>query len=159
MNPNAALTMTPAAAAGAASAANPPRFANVQVGDTLPPVSVPPLSRTTLALYAGASGDHVPLHIDQDVARKAGMPDVFGHGMLTAAWLGRVLTGWVRQQQIRSMELRFTGITHLYNAITCTGRVTRKFEQNGEQRVDLEIQAANQYGEQKIAGVATVALE
>ena len=48
-------------------------FADVNVGDTLPPLALPALDRTTLALFAGASGDHVPLHIDTDVARKAGM--------------------------------------------------------------------------------------
>ena len=45
-----------------------------------------------LALFAGASGDHNPIHIDIDFARKAGMPDVFAHGMLSMAWLGRLLT-------------------------------------------------------------------
>ncbi len=45
-----------------------------------------PVDRTTLALFAGASGDHNPIHIDIDFARRAGMPDVFAHGML--AWPG-----------------------------------------------------------------------
>ncbi len=135
-----------------------PRFDDVKVGDQLAPVLVPALSRTTLALYAGASGDHVPLHIDIDVARKAGMPDVFGHGMLTAAWLARVVTGWVPQHRIRSLNLRFSGITHLYNEIRCTGQVREKLQAGGEQRVVLDILAANQYGEVKVVGDATVAL-
>ena len=63
-------------------------FDAVNVGDALPPLSLPPLTRTTLALYAGASGDHNPMHIDIDFARAAGMPDVFAHGMLSMAWLG-----------------------------------------------------------------------
>ena len=54
----------------------------VSVGDVLPPLSLPPVTRATLALYAGASGDHNPIHIDVDFARAAGMPDVFAHGML-----------------------------------------------------------------------------
>ena len=58
----------------------------MQVGDTLPPLTLPPVNRTTLALFCGASGDHNPIHIDIDFARKAGMPDVFAHGML--AWPG-----------------------------------------------------------------------
>lgn len=48
-------------------------------GTTLPPLRLPPVSRTTLALYAGASGDHNPIHIDLDVARSAGLGDVFAH--------------------------------------------------------------------------------
>lgn len=41
-----------------------PRFDEIQVGDTLPALNLPPISRTTLALFAGASGDHNPIHID-----------------------------------------------------------------------------------------------
>ena len=64
-----------------------PTFDTVQVGDALPPLQLPPVDRTTLALFAGASGDHNPIHIDIDFARRAGMPDVFAHGMLSA-WPG-----------------------------------------------------------------------
>ncbi len=130
----------------------------VQVGDTLPPLTLEPINRTTLALFAGASNDHNAIHIDIDYARKAGMPDVFAHGMLSMAYLGRLLTLWADQRQLRDFGVRFVGITHLGHRITCTGRVTEKFEADGEQRVRLEIQTANQYGETRILGDAVVAL-
>ena len=134
-----------------------PQFAAVKVGDALPPLVLPPITRTTLALFAGASGDHNQIHIDTDYARKAGMPDVFAHGMLSMAYLGRLLTQWVDQRQIRSFGVRFTGITHLGHQITCTGKVLQKFEVDGEQRVKLEVQTANQYGDIKVVGDAIVA--
>ena len=62
-----------------------PTFDSVQLGDVLPPLDMPPINRTQLALFAGASGDHNPIHIDTDFARQAGMPDVFAHGMLGMA--------------------------------------------------------------------------
>jgi len=136
-----------------------PRFQDVQVGDKLPPLRLPAINRTTLALYCGASGDHNPIHIDIDFARKARMPDVFAHGMLSAAYLGRLLTGWVPQAQLRNVAIRFTGITHLGNQPTCTGVVTGKYEESGEKRVKVAIQCANQYGEQKLLGEAIVALD
>lgn len=135
-----------------------PSYAAIDVGYALPPLDMPPLSRTTLALYAGASGDHNPIHIDIDFARKAGMVDVFAQGMLSAAYLGRLLTRWVPQQNIRSLGMPFVGITHRYPAVRCTGRVAEKFEAEGEQRVRLEITTANQYGEAKITAEAVVAL-
>ena len=70
-------------------------FDALQVGDAIPVLELPPVSRLTLALYCGASGDHNPIHVDSDFARSAGMPDVFAHGMLSMAWLGRLLTDWV----------------------------------------------------------------
>ena len=76
-----------------------PTYDSVTVGDEIAPLALPPLTRATLALYAGASGDHNPVHIDIDFARAAGMPDVFAHGMLSMAWLGRLLTNWAPQRE------------------------------------------------------------
>ena len=137
---------------------NQPDFNVLQVGDTLPALQLPVVDRTTLALFAGASGDHNRVHIDIDYVRAAGMPDVFAHGMLSMAWLGRLLTQWTDQRQLRSFGVRFQGITHLGHQITCTGKVVEKFEAEGEQRVKLEIQTANQYGDVRIVGDAIVAL-
>ena len=130
----------------------------LQVGDTLPPLALPPVDRTTLALFAGASGDHNRVHIDIDFARKAGMPDVFAHGMLSMAWLGRLLTQWADQRRIRNFGVRFTGITHLGHRITCSGKVVEIVEVQGERRAKVQIQTTNQYGEQKIVGDAEIAL-
>ncbi|MCL1962399.1 MAG: MaoC family dehydratase [Desulfovibrionaceae bacterium] len=136
----------------------PPAFDAVQIGDTLPPLQLPPVDRATLALFGGASGDHNPIHIDTDFARRAGMTDVFAQGMLGMAWLGRLLTGWAPQARLRRFDVRFQGITHLGNAMRCEGRVVEKFEAEGERRVRVEVHSANQYGQIKISGEAIVAL-
>ncbi len=135
-----------------------PSFDSVRVGDTLPELALPPVERAALALFAGASGDHNPIHIDLDFARRAGMADVFAHGMLGMAWLGRLLTGWAPQSRLRSYQARFLGITHLGNAICCRGRVVEKLEANGERCVRIEVHSANQFGQTKIVGEALVAL-
>jgi acyl dehydratase len=135
-----------------------PSFELIQVGDELPALQLPPVDRTTLALFAGASGDHNPIHIDIDVARRAGMPDVFAQGMLGMAWLAQLVTRWVSQSQLRQLEARFQGITHLGNAIRCTGRVTEKLTQGNERCVRVELQSVNQFGQAKIVGNALVAL-
>ena len=134
------------------------QYDTIQVGDTLPALELPPVERKMLALFAGASGDHNAVHIDIDYARRAGMPDVFAHGMLSMAWLGRLLTQWVDQRQLRQFGVRFVGITHIGHRIVCTGRVVEKFEADGERRVRLEIQTANQYGEPRVVGDAVVSL-
>ena len=63
---------------------NSSQLRDVQIGFELPPLILPAINRTTLALYAGASGDHNQVHIDLDFARKSRQPDVFAHGMLSA---------------------------------------------------------------------------
>ena len=136
----------------------PPSYASVSVGDELPVLDLPPIDRTRLALFAGASGDHNPIHIDIDFARKAGMPDVFAHGMLGMAWLGRLLTRWAPQSRLRRYDVRFQGITHLGNAIRCSGRVAEKLEHNGEKCVRVEIRSENQFGQAKIVGDALIVI-
>jgi acyl dehydratase len=133
-------------------------FDTVKVGDALPPLTLPPLSRATLALYAGASGDHNPIHIDIDFARAAGMPDVFAHGMLSMAWLGRLLTNWVPQRDIREFNVRFSTMTHVGEQIVCTGRVVEMLERDGERLVRVAVATANEAGEVKVSGDALVAL-
>jgi acyl dehydratase len=98
-------------------------LSGLRPGTELPPLTVEPISRTTLALFAAASGDHNPIHIDLDVARSAGLDDVFAHGMLSMAYLGRLLTDWVPQERLRSWRVRFTAITPVHGQPTCTGRV------------------------------------
>ena len=133
-------------------------FDAVKVGDELPTVAKAAINRTTLALFAGASNDHNPIHIDIDVAKKAGMDDVFAQGMLSMAYLGQVLTNWVSQQSLRSYGVRFGAITNLGDKISCSGKIVEKFEKDNEQRVRVEIQAANQDGDVKLLGEAVIAL-
>jgi acyl dehydratase len=133
-------------------------LANLKTGDTLPALELPPLSRLTLALYCGASGDHNPIHVDTDFAREAGQKDVFAHGMLSMAWLGRLLTDWVPQTALRDVSVRFAAITQVGEHIRCTGEVTEVFEAGGEHRARLKLLTTNETGEIKLAGEAVVAL-
>jgi acyl dehydratase len=129
----------------------------VKVGDELPVHTSKPIDRTTLALFAGASGDYNPIHIDLDFARKAGLNDVFAHGMLSMAYLAQILTKWVPQERIRHWSVRFTAITPLHAKVICTGKVIEKLKQNGENCVRLEINARTDQGLHTLAGEALIA--
>jgi acyl dehydratase len=135
-----------------------PRFDQIKVGDTLPPLKLPPISRHQLALYCGGSGDHNPIHVDIDFAKKFGFKDVFAHGMLSMAFLGRLVTSWVPQTQLRKLGTRFTSITWVGDTITVTGKVTDKREEGGQKLVDLQVKCTNQNGQDTLQGDATVAL-
>lgn len=135
-----------------------PRYDDVKVGDSLPVLELPPISRLTLALYCGASGDHNPIHVDNDFASSAGVPDVFAHGMLSMAWLGRTLTQWVPQTALRDFSVRFAAITRVGERITCRAQVSDRFEADGERRVRLSLTTTNPEGEVKLVGDAVVAL-
>jgi acyl dehydratase len=86
------------------------------------------------------------------------MPDVFAHGMLSMAYLGRLLTNYAPQERLRSYGVRFAAITHVGDAVTCSGKVVDKFEQDGEKRIRIELTTVNQNGEIKLKGDAVIAL-
>lgn len=132
--------------------------ASTQVGDELPPLQLPPIDRTTLALFAGASGDHNPIHLDLDAARRSGMPDVFAQGMLGMAWMGRLLTQWAPQSSLRSFGVRFQGIMQVGDAIRCTGRVMERLMEGETACLRIALLGSDQRGQTKLAGEAWVAL-
>ncbi|WP_430336123.1 MaoC/PaaZ C-terminal domain-containing protein [Rhodococcus sp. ACT016] len=132
--------------------------ADVAVGTELPALHIDPISRTTLALFAGASGDHNPMHIDIDVAKSAGLDDVFAQGMLSMAYLGRLLTNWVPQQRIRSYRVRFAAVTPVHGQPVSTGTVV-SIEQNGDERLaNLELKVALADGTVTLLGDAVIVL-
>ena len=132
--------------------------ASLTIGDHLPPLALEPLSRTSCALFAGASGDHNPIHIDSDAARAAGLGDVIGHGMLSMAMLGRLLTTWAPQSALREFGVRFQDPTQIGDAVTCSGEILERFVVDGETRVRVAIRATDHKGSSKTAGEAVIAL-
>jgi acyl dehydratase len=131
---------------------------DVSVGTELPALRIPPISRTTLALFAGASGDTNPIHLDHELAKSAGMDDVFAQGMLGMAYLARLLTDLVPQERIRSYGVRFAAITPVHGAPTCTAKVVAIDEADGEPRAILELVVTLADGITTLTGDAVVAL-
>jgi acyl dehydratase len=127
-----------------------------KVGDAIPEFRAPPLTRLTLALYCGASGDHNPIHVDSDYARNvAGLDDVIGPGMLTMAYLGRLITNWVPQQSLLEFQTRLLAPSKPGDCIVCTGRITA-IEEGSPRIIRLELQAENQDGKKLAIGTAVV---
>ena len=135
-----------------------PDFERIDVGHELPSLVFGPITRLTLALFCGGSGDHHPVHVDIDCARRAGHDDVFAHGMLSMAVLARLLTNWVPQRQIREYGVRFKAITPVNATVRCRGVVVEKLHADGEPRLRLDLAAEIDDGSVTVAGSATVAL-
>ncbi|MFR9805122.1 MaoC family dehydratase N-terminal domain-containing protein [Pseudonocardia sp. RS010] len=114
----------------------------------------PPVSRATLAMFAGASGDANPLHIDSDAARAAGLADVIAPGMLSMAYLGRLLTDAVRQEDLREFSVRFRAATPVHAVPTCRGTLLDSPDAAGHRRFSLAVTLAD--GTTTLTGHAVV---
>ena len=129
---------------------------NASVGDKIPDLVIEPITRSTLALYAGASGDHNPIHIDLDFAKEAGMKDVFAHGMLIMAYLGKAVTNIVPQSNLKNFSVRFSSITNIGDILTCSGKVKKIDKNNSKKTIVLDLIVSDEFGDMKISGAAII---
>jgi acyl dehydratase len=115
-------------------------------GTAAEPRDFGPLTRTDFVRYQGASGDFNPIHHDEEYAKSAGFPTVFSVGMLQAG----ILATYVTRFGVQFREQVWPGDT-----LTCTGTVTKRYEDGGERLVDLELACTRQTGGTAIKGWAT----
>ena len=69
----------------------------IKVGDIIPELITEPITFSTLSEYAKASGDYNPIHLDAQLAKKVGLPNVIAHGMLIMSYLARSITNHIDQ--------------------------------------------------------------
>ena len=97
-------------------------------------------NREQIAAYAEASGDHNPIHLDDDFARSVGLRRVIAHGMLQmgiAATVASEAAGG--PTRLRRLSVRFAGMVVPGDAVTFSAEPT------GAGRLDIK--AINQRGE------------
>ena len=129
---------------------------SAKVGENLPDLIVGPISRTNLALYAGASGDHNPLHIDTDYANRIGLPDVIAHGMLIMGYLGRILTNNMNQNQVLEYGVQFSSITNIGDVLCCSGIVKEISGNKSNKILKLELNVKDQDNDTKLKGYSLI---
>ncbi|GAA4377387.1 MaoC/PaaZ C-terminal domain-containing protein [Nocardioides caricicola] len=66
------------------------------------------ITRADLVAYAEASGDHNPIHQDEQVALSVGLPGVIAHGMYTMALAARAVATWFPGAEVVSLGCKFT---------------------------------------------------
>lgn len=113
-----------------------------------------PISAVDLALYAAASGDHNPLHLDADVARAAGFERPVVHGMLTMAHAARLFTSRFGAGALLSLHTRFTGVALRGDSLVLTGTLTGHDATNAH----YTVRACTDAGLEVMTGSAQVCL-
>lgn len=131
---------------------------DVEEGQELPPLIKRPTTRQ-LVQYAGASGDFYEIHYDKDFAQANGLPGVIIHGALKMAFLAQLVTDWIGEWgTLKRFSVQYRGMDVPGDTLTCKGRVTRKWVENGQHLVEAEIWLENGKGERTTPGSAVVVL-
>jgi acyl dehydratase len=74
--------------------------------------------------YAGASGDFNPIHIDEDFARKVGLPGRILHGLWTMAQVARAHTDAAGgPDKLKRLSVQFRGMGSLDQEVEVQGTV------------------------------------
>jgi acyl dehydratase len=119
--------------------ANQVYWEDVNVGDEIPRL-LKLCTPQQLVMWAAASGDFYQIHYDERFAKANGLQDIIVHGALKGGFLGQLLHDWAGAQgRIKSFACSYRGMDYTGQEIICRGVITKKYEQDGERLIDLEI--------------------
>lgn len=125
----------------------PAAIGEVKAGDTFEVVRT--CDRYRPIYYAAASGDFNPIHIDDEVGRKAGLGGVILQGMCTMAWMVEAAVSFAGDPtRVRKARCRFSRPVLVGDSITYRGRVASV----DSGAATVEIAAVNQRGEEVLKG-------
>lgn len=118
---------------------------DVHVGDELPAIRMP-INMTRCVFMASATRDFSPQHSNPDYARnRSGTRDVFVNTQFNMGMVSRLATDWAGSSAIvRRVKIRMKENVCAGDDMIVTGRVTRKFVDKGEHRVDIDVMISNQ---------------
>jgi acyl dehydratase len=121
------------------------KYADVNVGDELPPLVVP-LTRTLIVATAIASRDYQDVHHDPELAKQRGSDDIFMNILSTNGFVGRFITDWAGPDAIlKKVAIRLGAPNYPGDTMTMTGRVTAKDDETGA--VEVAVRGANSRGD------------
>lgn len=129
------------------------RYADVQVGDQLPPLEIP-LTRTLIVSTAIASRDYQDVHHDPGLAQERGSPDIFMNILTTNGFVGRFVTDWAGPNAVlKSVKIRLGAPNYPGDTMVMTGAVTEK----ADGLITIGLKGSNKLGDH-VTGTVTLEL-
>jgi len=128
-------------------------------------ISLPELrkivTQNNINLYAEASRDFNPIHIDEDFAKKTPLGGTIAHGMLILAYVSQMMTvafgrNWLTGGKL---NVRFKTPARPGDTIAVSGRIARIEENEGQALIQCDVLCQNQNGDSVITGETSVRIE
>jgi acyl dehydratase len=133
-------------------------FEDVAEGQEIPSLTDKCTSQR-LVMWAAGSGDFYQIHYDKDFAQGNNLPDRITHGALKHALLGRLLHDWAADGgRVKRVACQYRGMDMINEDVICHGVVKRKFQEGGENLVELEVWTETPQGQKTTPGTAVVSL-
>ena len=133
---------------------------DIHQGDSLPSV-VKHVTQQEINLYAEASGDFNPIHIDEAFAAKTPLGGTIAHGMLILAYASEMMTKAFGKSWLEGgkLSVRFKAAARPQDTITTSGKIDSIEFKEGISYVNCSLECCNQKGEVVITGGAVVKLQ
>ncbi len=132
---------------------------SINEGDELPVLRKTP-GVTQLVKYAAGSGDFNPLHHDYNFEQSKMLGSIIVHGRFKYAALGELVSNWLGHGgRIKKISCQYRGMDFPDKEIVCGGRVTKKWEENGEKLLSLTLWTQNDEGKKTTPGNANVIID
>jgi acyl dehydratase len=116
------------------------------VVDTILPELKRQVTQEHINLYAAASGDSNPIHINQEFARQTPLGGTIAHGMLILAYVSEFMTSIFGQNWLTggSFNARFKAPARPGDTITVSGKVTGVQHEHRLASITCEVLCENQ---------------
>jgi 3-hydroxybutyryl-CoA dehydratase len=131
----------------------------IQEGKTLGPV-VKHITQEKINLYAEASGDFNPIHVDESFAAKTPFAGTIAHGMLNLAYVSEMMTSAFGKSWLSGGKLRakFKESARPGDTLSITGKVFCIDHKDDVSYANCSFEVRNQKDETIVTGEATVKL-
>jgi len=134
-------------------------LSDIREGMALPPV-VKQITQEKINLYAEASGDFNPIHVDESFAANTPFGGTIAHGMLNLAYVSEMMASVFGQDWSSSGRLRakFKEVARPGDTLTINSTVDSIEDRDGVSYADCSFEVRNQKDEVVVAGEATAKL-
>ncbi len=131
----------------------------MQAGKALDPV-VKHITQEKINLYAEASGDFNPIHIDEAFAAKTPFAGTIAHGMLNLAYVSEMMTSAFGQSWLSGGKLRakFKEVARPGDTLTISSKIDCIEQKDDVSYANCPFECRNQKGEVIVVGEAIVKL-
>ncbi len=125
-------------------------------------MSLPEIKKSVIQeninLYAEASQDFNPIHIDEEFAKKTPLGGTIPHGMLILAYVSQMMTAAFGRSWLAGgkLNVRFRNPARPGDTITVSGKILKVERKEGQTLIKCDVLCHNQNGESVITGEANL---
>jgi len=133
-------------------------FSKISVGDEIPEL-VKKVTLLDLIQYAAATWNLFLLHIDKEFAQNQGFKQANIPASYFGACLTKLVSDWIKDPgQIKKLGYRVIGMSFVDDTLNFKGKVSKKYQEAGQNFIDYDLWVENQEGVQVATATATVSL-